>query len=199
MEWADVLLAIAEVSIAFAGFASIVAILGGREGGGWRTEDVDRFWVMIEYSFAALLFALVPFAFFHLGVGEPALWRVGSALMSTFLLGYAVMVARRLIRHRHRLAGGIRGHWRTLGALYGICGGLIGLEALNALSGLFDEPFGIYLVGILWLLSGAGFMFIRLLSVVRPEPRLAGGEGELQAGVAHRSRAVRLSEVRVHD
>lgn len=180
MDWADVLLTIAEVSIAFAGFASIVAILGGREGGGWRTEDVDRFWVMIEYSFAALFFAVVPFALFHLGVGEPDLWPLGSALMAAFLLGYAVMVTRRLIRHR--LAGRVRSHWLSLSVLYGICTVLVGAQGLNAIASPFDEPFGVYLAGILWLLFGAGFMFMRLLSVVRPERRFSESAPS-QAGV----------------
>ncbi len=195
MEWADLLLTIAEVSIAFAGFASIVAVLGRRDGGGWPTEDVDRFWVMIEYSLGALFFALIPFALFHLGVREPALWKLASALIAVFLLGYAEMVSRRLIRHR--LAGTLRSHWLSLGGMYAFCGGLVVLEGLNAFSTPFDQPFGIYLVGILWLLFGAGFMFVRLLSVIRPE-RPADGLPTLhsspQRGMAQETGPVKLSE-----
>jgi len=195
MEWADVLLTIAEVSIAFAGFASIVAVLGRREGGGWPTEDVDRFWVMIEYSLAALFFAMVPFALYHLGIREPVLWELASALIAVFLLGYAVMVSRRLIRHR--LADAIRSHVLSVGGMFTVCAGLIVLEGLNAVSAPFDEPFGIYLVGILWLLFGAGFMFIRLLSVVRPTRPAEGlptRHGSPRREMAQESGSVKLSE-----
>jgi len=195
MDWAEVLLTIAEVSIAFAGFASIVAVLGRREGGGWSIEDVDRFWVMIEYSFAALFFSVVPFALHHSGVKDPALWASGSALMAAFLLGYAVMVTRRLIRHR--LAGSVRSHWASIGAMYAVCGGLTVVQTLNAVSDLFEEPFGIYLIGILWLLAAAGFMFIRLLSVIRPDRSTEGfprRDARSLQGVAPEDRLVKLTE-----
>ena len=58
----------------------------------------------------------------------------------------------------------------------------IGAQGLNAITSSFDEPFGVYLAGILWLLFGAGFMFMRLLSVVRPERR-SPESAPSQAGV----------------
>ena len=46
----DILLTTAEVSIAFAGFASLIAILGMRAAEKSAHFDLFRYWVMLEFT-----------------------------------------------------------------------------------------------------------------------------------------------------
>ena len=57
-EPSDVLLTLAEVAVAFAGFASIVAVFQVRWTRNEMPFDLFRFWVMLAFSLATLLFAL---------------------------------------------------------------------------------------------------------------------------------------------
>ena len=55
----DVLLTLAEVSVTFAGFASVVAIFQVRFTASDTPFDLFRFWVMLTFSLATLKIGLV--------------------------------------------------------------------------------------------------------------------------------------------
>jgi hypothetical protein len=58
----DVLLTFAEIAVAFAGSASIVGIFQRGSEAGRDSFDLFRFWVMLEFSLAALFFVLLHLA-----------------------------------------------------------------------------------------------------------------------------------------
>lgn len=82
MAGSDVLLTIAEVAIAFAGFGSIVVVFGQRTSGRWSRADLFRLAAMIQASLITLLFAFLPICLSFLGVREPAAWVAASILLA---------------------------------------------------------------------------------------------------------------------
>ncbi len=163
MEGSDVLLAVAEVSIAFAGFTSIVGVLGHRVGEGWGAEYRLRLWLMIESSLATLFFSLLPFIPFHFAFDETVVWASASSSMAIFLFVHLAVVGARL-RVLYRL-----GQWSTQ-RFESLNGGLILLtmvvQSMNALAIGFDRSFGPYLLGLILLLALASMHFVALLVAV---------------------------------
>ena len=91
----EVLLTLAEISVAFAGFSSIVATFQKRSGDDGTQFDHFRFWIMLEFSLASLLFSMLPFALYFAGLSGPpcgasrelpwwpSSWLTASALCSS--------------------------------------------------------------------------------------------------------------------
>ena len=78
----DILLTTAEVAVAFAGFASLVAILGR------RSSQVDpriialRFRGMLTNSLLVVAFSMIPLVLFRYGLSETVVWRLSSILLA---------------------------------------------------------------------------------------------------------------------
>lgn len=85
MDGADYLCTVAEVSVAFVGFASIVLTLRHRSG---DLGEIDRVLVswLVERGLSALGFALLPMLLIHFEVSLERLLPIGSGLLSTYLL-----------------------------------------------------------------------------------------------------------------
>ena len=76
---------VAEVSVAFAGFAGIVSVFGRS-----RIDPEVRMWrirVMILTSLVTLLFALLPAALLESGLPHKSAWRTSALLLSAGLAG----------------------------------------------------------------------------------------------------------------
>jgi len=156
----DVLLAFAEISVAFAGFSSVVAIFQrGRDAGG-AGFDLFRFWVMLEHSLAALFFCVLPFPLHFLGVGDAALWASGSVALIAFALGH-VAVSRTLARRGE--VSVVTSLTRSLTALASVVYAVLVIAQVANLAA--GASFGPYLLGVALLLLGSGVNFVRLLWV----------------------------------
>ena len=93
MEGADALGLIAEVGIAIAGFAGIIATYrapGGRIG----RYAAMRIGMLLGQSGAVVVLALLPFALYFAGLSRRAIWAVSSSTM--VLVGMSVLVTLRL-------------------------------------------------------------------------------------------------------
>lgn len=93
MEHADVLLTIAEVSIALAGFTGVAVALRAGRGG---LEEHDRLGLIhiLAGSGLGIVFSLLPSIIHALGVSETASWRVATGgLGVSILAGSALWVA----------------------------------------------------------------------------------------------------------
>ena len=66
----DFLLTLAEVSITFAGFSGLLAVVR-RLGSPWTPAEVVGLWYMVATTVGALFFSLLPFLLFFFGLGEP--------------------------------------------------------------------------------------------------------------------------------
>lgn len=163
MQGSDVLLTICEVSIAFAGFTSIVGVMGQRAGGAWDSEDSFRLWLMIESSLAMLFFSLLPFAIHYLSFGDSTVWGVSSGAMAAFLVLHMAVVVPRLAPLQR--AGG----WSTR-RFEPLIGLLIvatfAVQSLNAIGIGFERNFGAYLLGLILFLGLGSMHFVALLVAV---------------------------------
>ena len=90
----DLLLTIAEVAVAFAGFASLVSILGQRSAQDNFHVSSVRMRAMVLYSLLVVTFSLFPFVFNRYGLRDEAVWRVSSALFAIAVLAVEVWLIR---------------------------------------------------------------------------------------------------------
>ena len=97
MPEAEVLLTVAEVAVAFAGFASLVSILGR------GTADADprvlslRMRAMLVSSLLVVGYAFVPVIFDAYGASSEVSWKGSSALLLVAALGYYRWLQRAII------------------------------------------------------------------------------------------------------
>ena len=160
IEGSNVLIVIAEVSVAFAGFAGIVSVFRQRELAAWAPVDANRFRFMVECSLTTTVFALLPFVFHYLGAPATATWSACSGLMA---VATAVIFVDGTLRVR-RVGFQAPGFSVAL-TRFTQAGTILTfmLLSLNALRIGFTAEFGPYLAALAWILAGSGIMFFRLL------------------------------------
>ena len=162
MQDTDLLLAIAEVAVAFAGFASLVSILGRRSSRDSPVVQAARLRGLIISSLVVVAFAFFPFVPYHFGSSPLAVWRISSAFLVVAGGGIAVVAFGNMGRVRR--AGSISPGFAWRGAVIGAI--LVVAEALllgNALRAFPASTAAIYIVSLLLFLGLAGFMFANLL------------------------------------
>lgn len=162
MERSDLLLTLAEIAIAFAGFASIAAVLG-RE----RSRDDPRFdaWRLrnvLEASLAVGLFAVFPFIPHAFALGEDAAWRLSAlAFLLWNVAGVFMSVRRARALQQQGTDTGSLGYLLLFVAIELS----IDLPLLAVALGLLPQvASAVYLVALILSLVQAGLFFIRLVS-----------------------------------
>ena len=158
----EVLLTFAEVSVAFAGFASVVAIFQRNRVGSGDEFDAFRFWVMLEFSLAALLFSLLPFVLRSMGIDGGALWSTGGGGLILFVVVHTVLSTRLRWQGNPIVLGSLTPAMSAVAfAAFSI---IVAVQTLNIV-GVFGRSFGGYLAGVFVLLFGASVNFVRLVWV----------------------------------
>jgi len=79
------LLTVAEVSVAFAGFASLITVLAKQNASDWSEGNVVRFYTMIFHSLFSTLFALLPFSFLAFEIDPLTAWKYSGAVLGGYL------------------------------------------------------------------------------------------------------------------
>jgi hypothetical protein len=161
LENIDALLALAEVSVAFAGFSSIVVLFKRRDLGEWHVLDASRFRAMLLASLFAGFFAALPFPLYKLWVPSELLWSVSSAAMAVCLAGGGVVHfrARRLFGSSGLLL------WPVFQTMFWAA---FLAQLLNIFSVGYHREAGPYILGVSWLLFQAGWQFYRLVAPPGP-------------------------------
>jgi hypothetical protein len=158
----DLLLTIAEVAVAFMGFASLVSILGQRSSRDSAVVQAARLRGLITSSLVVVAFAFFPFVPHLFGSSQLAVWRISSAVLVVAGAGIAGVAFGNIGRVRR--AGPIPPGFAWRGVVIGMI--LMVAEALllgNALGAFPVSAAAIYIVSLLLLLGLAGFMFANLL------------------------------------
>jgi hypothetical protein len=163
MQDLDPLLTIAEVSVAFAGFASLVTVVARRDVDSWHEGNLMRFKLMIYMSLASVLFALLPFAFLYFGVAEIQVWRFSGGLVALFLGCYLAVTIPTFIQlaARGELNGYVAWVLTSLGIFTVILQGL----------GFFyviEPSIGTYFIGTGYFLFLSAVSFARLVGASIP-------------------------------
>ena len=159
MQAAEALSALAEVSVAFAGFSGIVTAFRRHTPGEWSQLDRFRLRFMVEFSLATLALSLFPFFLSEFGLAEAEVWSLSSLLLGGGALFYLVRSALRL---RPLVVAG-EPVSRGLASVSVAVGILITVSALANAEGLFAHPSGVYLAGVGGCLFVSSAMFARLL------------------------------------
>ena len=99
MRDAEFLFVIAEVAVAFAGFASIVAVLGQRTTRDHPLIDAFRLRGLLECSLAVVAFSLLPYVLVRISPNELLAWRLSSGLFAVVgaLLMLSILLRRRAV------------------------------------------------------------------------------------------------------
>ena len=159
MQAADALEALAEVSVAFAGFSGIVTAFRRHNPGDWSHLDRFRLRFMVEFSLATLALSLFPFFLSELGLPESEVWTLASLLLGAGALLYLI---RSVLRLRPAIAAGEPVSFGL--AIVSVAVGIaIAISAFANAVGFFSHPSGVYLAGVGGCLFVSSAMFARLL------------------------------------
>lgn len=161
MDSYDLILTLAEISIAYVGFAAIFGILSARINI-WPSELRLMFRALIEVGLFSLFLSVCPHTLNALGIKDTDLWMFASIAA---VLGGTVMASARLYLVRTRLS-----QVPLVGKflLIPVMTTTLLLYLLNAI--VWREP-GIYILGIVLGLATASAIFLALIYRLFPIPK----------------------------
>jgi hypothetical protein len=155
---ADFLFVVAEIAVAFAGFASIVAVLGQRSTHDHAAVEASRLRGLIEFSLVAVTFSLLPYVAARLSGNHLAAWRVSSGLF--FVVGLLLLHG---FYGRRRLLSDLGIPLRVRIMVIGFYLAPLPLLLLIAVGVAGDSSPGAYLLSLLCYLLGAATAFFRVI------------------------------------
>jgi len=157
----DVLIVVAEISVALVGFSGIIAVFRQRGISSWPPHIAYRFSFMCWNAFSAMAFALFPFVPYYTARFSETTWQISSALFAvsaTCLMWLTYSKAKELpAASRAQLSSGWMLTYQA--GLFLI----VLILAANALSLLGTAGPAAYLAALGWLLFLAASLFVRLL------------------------------------
>lgn len=158
IDWRDVLLTLAEITIAIIGFSGIVGALGRDESRSRSSDEYVLFRWMLDYSLAALLNALIPFLVFATGVGESMGWRISSIVWLVGWIVYSIL-ARAYLGEMYKRSTPLDRSFHVGDYL------VVAVVVLNAVGWPFAPGFLPYFIAVLWFIGGAIVGFVRLIGL----------------------------------
>jgi hypothetical protein len=162
---ADNLQTIAEVSVALAGFGTVVVVLR-RAGDQFHPADAFRVFNALVPSIAAGFLALVPLGLDLIGVQEARIWRTVSFLFAAVVAALSLSLSRRM-RGLPRDSRSVIPSRVAATNFIALCLAA-GACLINGTTALLGPPQGgFYFFGILVLLGIGAVAFVRLV-FIRP-------------------------------
>ncbi|MFZ1702039.1 MAG: hypothetical protein WBO10_11685 [Pyrinomonadaceae bacterium] len=168
-------IATAQISLAIAGFAGIVAAYRNESVHQWG--EVERFWLRLLLLNSTLPFTFSLVGIFLIAAGPRPVtgWRWLSGFAAICLMPYAVMIVRGL---RGFSPGALRAAGSGTFVSYTLFSLLIAVCLLQVWNAAVGNSFGPFFGGILALIIGALFQFVRL--VLKPQrPRSEGPSNDI--------------------
>ena len=158
MEGTDLLLVGVEVSVAFAGFAGIIATFQFREDKEIKRGDVVGLTMIVQMSLNCALLSALPLMLSIFNVKAEKIWTICS------LYG-GLYTAYTMLRVHLNMYGVTRKMSLRLlfGSLQVISACIVAMQFLNAFDLFFHREPGPYIAGIMIGLGMVGYMFLRLL------------------------------------
>jgi len=155
MHHSESLFAFAQVAVAFAGFASLIAFLGKRTTGPYRQLERNRLIGMVRVALVAIAFALLPVVVGAQGLSEESAWRVSAFLFAAAHSAITIIAWRRtlwMLREKIRDGMPFIPPMSTLA-----------LIALIFAVGLPAQAAGLYLAALFLVVGISGALFFGLV------------------------------------
>ena len=165
METTTLLVATAQIAVAIAGFAGVVAMFRSESVHRWGR--VERFWLRLLLLNSILPLMLSLFGLFSAVVApiSSSTWRWSSGFAALCLVPYAAMIIR-------NLAGFAPGQLKAAGGgritSYSLVGLLIAVCVMQMWNVATVGAFWPFFAAVVLLIFGAMFQFVRL--VLAPQP-----------------------------
>jgi len=160
----EFLFTVAEIAVAFAGFAGLIIAISGRQGRSEAEVRLDLVLLknVLGASLMAVAFALIPATLLGMNVEPSVAWRGSALLYATSLTVYMSRTVPRQVAS-YRAAG------RSLPVTYQLNTGLAIVAIVSqGLCAAGVLPTSVYLPSLLFLLYASGVSFVRVfLSVAR--------------------------------
>ena len=157
---------IAEVAVAFTGFAGVVSVLGRSS-----LDPKVRFWrvqLIVITSLSAMFGALTPSALQLLLTEESVLWRTSCLVLLLLIAGQLVFVYRSMPSEHG--SGPLRLFYSPMAAVLTIGSLLLQLGLGSVALGLISTAAAaLYSLALLFLLLASAFHFLRLLQGAQPD------------------------------
>ena len=164
-EYAEILLTLAEVSVAFAGFASLASLFGRSQRAEKTTVDAMRMMNMLTASLSATLFSLIPILFVSLQLQEKEIWRYSGAV-AFVVWGLATY----FIRGRAKRTRATEGFSRKASVINTLLSMTVSVLFLVCIAGFLANSFAAYFSALLGMLAVSGILFFRLIESLFNEP-----------------------------
>lgn len=159
MNYSSILLTFTQVTVAFVGFAAIVATFRFKDELSIKKNDANDLQLIVNTGLMGAFFSVLPLLFLSFGVNESTIWALCSGIMSVNYLGFMFYLSRKVRISKFR-----RKKSKIIVLTYFIFGVLILiLNVLNALGILFFREFGPFFISLIYPLCLVGYMFTRIL------------------------------------
>jgi hypothetical protein len=166
MDRADALLSIAEIALGTAGFGGIFVAFSRDRSAPRSPADTYRLVILLCAALSTLVLSLLPLALLELGVREMAVWSIGSGAMIALIVTLLTVTWRFRTTHRETIREG-EFSWAA-NLIWVLSFGLLAAEIANALG--FVAParaFGVFLLGLIFLVAFGAYLFARMLFLWR--------------------------------
>lgn len=159
MEESSILLTLTQVTVAFVGFASIVATFRFKDEFTIKKNDAIDLELIVNTGLVGAFFSVLPLILSSFGLQDASVWTLCSAIMSINYLGFMYYLSRmvKISKFRKKKSKLIISIYFAIGIL------VFGLNVMNATNIVFHREFGPFLVSLIYPLCMVGYMFSRLL------------------------------------
>ena len=157
----DVLIVVAEISVALVGFSGIIAALRQRSISSWPPHIAYRFSFMCWLAFFVMAFALLPFIPYYTARFSALTWQISSALFAVSTVGFVWLSYSKSKNLPAASSAQLSSGWMLTYQSGMILSALF--LAANALSLSGTAGPAAYLAALGWLLFVAASLFVRLL------------------------------------
>jgi len=161
----EALLSIAEIALGLAGFGGLFVALSRERGTDRRPADTYRLVLLLSTALSTLVLALLPTGLLAVGLPETWVWPLASGAMTALITTLLVVTSRFRSEHRDEIRAGE--FTRVSNFIWVIAVATLAAQSSNA-AGLFAEAsFGVFLLGLIFLVAFGAYLFARMLFLWR--------------------------------
>ncbi len=157
LDFPEILMGVANIAIALAGFSGVVVVFGSRSEGSWHPGDRLRLGFLLEASFTACGFALLALLLYSLLETPGEAWATCSALWVSYMT-FSLYWSRRRILDNQKQHDDIDRFWNRV--VFSAFAALIVVQFINA---GYWQRFGPLLAALMLNVVGAAMQFARLI------------------------------------